>query len=69
MKKQSNCFQQLERRFPEHPDMNKAYSEFMDEYEARSHMNRNTEDASSTEEYYYVPHHAVCKSSNCTLFE
>jgi len=42
------------------------YSEFMEKCEDLGHMNRNNEDASSTEEPYYLPRHAVCKSSNST---
>jgi hypothetical protein len=38
----------------------------MQEYEDLGHMNRNNEDASSTEERYYLPRHAVCNSSNST---
>ena len=57
---------QLERRFQERPDFHQAYSEFMQEYEDLGHMNQINEDASSTEERYYIPHHAVFKSSSNT---
>jgi len=59
-------FHQLERRFQEHPDLHQAYSEFMQEYGELGHMNQINEDASSTEEWYYLPHHMVFKSSSTT---
>jgi len=59
-------FHQLEWRFQEHPDLYQAYSEFMQEYEELGHMNQINEDKSSTEEWYYLPHHAVFKSSSST---
>jgi len=59
-------FHQLERRLQEHPDLHQAYSEFMQEYEDLGHMNQINEDKSSAEERYYVPHHAVFKSSSST---
>ena len=59
-------FHQLERRFQEHPDMHQAYSGCMQEYEKLGHMNQINEDASSAEEQYYIPHHAVFKSSSST---
>ena len=59
-------FHQLERRFQEHPDLHQAYSEFMQEYEELGHMNQINEDASNTEERYYLPHYAVFKSFGST---
>ena len=59
-------FHQLERRFQEHPDLHQAYSGFMQEYEELGHTNQINEDTSSTEERYYLPHHAVFKSSSST---
>ena len=56
----------LERRFREHPDLHQAYSEFMQEYEELGHMNQINEDANSKVERYYLPHHAVFKSSSST---
>jgi hypothetical protein len=44
--------------------LHQEYSEFMQEYEELGHMNQINEDASSTEERYYLPHHAVFKSSS-----
>lgn len=38
----------------------------MQEYEYRGHINQNNEDTNSTEELYYLPRPAVCKSSNST---
>ena len=38
----------------------------MQEYEELGHMNQINEDASSAEERYYLPHHAVFKSSSST---
>jgi hypothetical protein len=38
----------------------------MQEYEDLGHMNQANEDASSAEEWYYLPHHAVFKSSSST---
>jgi hypothetical protein len=38
----------------------------MQEYEELGHMNQINEDASSAEEWYYLPHHAVFKSSSNT---
>jgi hypothetical protein len=38
----------------------------MQEYEKLGNMNQINEEASSTEERYYRPHHAVFKSSNST---
>jgi hypothetical protein len=38
----------------------------MQEYEELGHMNQINEDASSAEELYYLPHHAVFKSSSST---
>jgi len=35
----------------------------MQEYEDLGYMNQINEDAGSTEEWYYLPHHAVFKSS------
>ena len=59
-------FHQLERRFQEHPDLHQAYSEFMQEYEELGNMNQINEDPSSAEGWYYLPHHAVFKSSSST---
>ena len=59
-------FHQLERRFQEHPDLHQTYSEFMQEYEELGHMKQINEDPSSAEERYYLPHHAVFKSSSST---
>jgi hypothetical protein len=59
-------FHQLERRFQEHPDLHQAYSEFTQDYEELDHMNQINEDASSAEERYCLPHHAVFKSSDST---
>jgi len=59
-------FHRLERRFQEHPDLHQAYSEFMQEYKELGHMNQINEDTSSTEERYYLPHHAIFKSSSST---
>jgi hypothetical protein len=42
--------------------MQKAYSEFMQEYEDLGHMNQNKEDASSTKDRYYLLRHSVCNS-------
>ena len=41
-------------------------SKFMQEYEELGHMNQVNKDASSTEERYYLPHHAAFKSSSST---
>jgi hypothetical protein len=38
----------------------------MQEYEELGHINQLNEDASSVEERYYLPHHAVFKSSSST---
>jgi len=38
----------------------------MQEYEDLGHMNQTIEDASSAEEWCYLPHHAVFKSSSST---
>jgi GrpB-like predicted nucleotidyltransferase (UPF0157 family) len=38
----------------------------MQEYEELGHMNQITEEASSAEERYYLPHHTVFKSSSST---
>jgi GrpB-like predicted nucleotidyltransferase (UPF0157 family) len=38
----------------------------MQEYEDLGHMIQVTEDANSAEERYYLPHHAVFKSSSST---
>jgi len=46
--------------------LHQAYSEFMQEYEELGHMNQINEDTSCTEEQYYLPHHAVFKSSSST---
>jgi len=59
-------FHQLKRRFQEHPDLHQAYFEFMQEYEELGRMNQINEDTSSTEERYYLPHHAGFKSSSST---
>ena len=44
--------------------MHQAYSEFMQEYEELGRMNEINEDTSSTEEWYYLPHHTVIKNSS-----
>ena len=59
-------FYQLERRFQEHPYLHQAYSEFMQECEELGHMNQINEDTSRKDERYYLPHHAVFKSSSST---
>jgi len=46
--------------------LHQAYSEFIQEYEELVHMNQINEDTSSTEERYYLPHHAIFKSSSST---
>ena len=38
----------------------------MKEYEELGHMNQINEDASSAQERYYIPHHAVFKTSSST---
>ena len=59
-------FHQLERRFQEHPHLHQAYSEFMQEYEELGHMSQINEDTSNIEEWYYLPHQTVFKSSSST---
>ena len=59
-------FHQLEQRFQEHPDLHQACSEFMQECEELGHMSQISGDASSTEEQYYLSHHAIFKSSSST---
>ena len=59
-------FHQLERRFQKYPELHETYSEFMREYEELGHMKQISEDASSVEELYYLPHHAVFKASSST---
>jgi hypothetical protein len=56
-------FHHLEQWFQEHPVLHQAYSEFVQEYEDLGHMNQINKDASSTEEWYSLPHHTVFKSS------
>jgi len=46
--------------------LHQADSEFLQEYEELCHMSQINEDTSSTEERYYLPHHAVFKSSSST---
>ena len=56
-------FHHLEWQFQEHPVLHQAYSEYMQEYEDLGHMNQINENASSAEEWYFLPHHTVFKSS------
>jgi len=46
--------------------LHQACSEFLQEYDGLGHMNQTNEDTSSAEERYYLPHHAVFKSSSST---
>jgi hypothetical protein len=60
-------FQQLQRRFQKYPELHETYSEFMQEYDELGHVNHVSEDKSSVEELYYLPHHAVFKTSSSTI--
>ena len=55
-------FRQLKRRFQKHTDLHQEYSEFTQDFEELGHMNQINKDASTAR--YYLPHHAVCKSSS-----
>lgn len=56
-------FFHLEKRLMKNPDLQLEYVKFMKEYENLGHM---TEISRDHEEGYYIPHHAVIKTSSLT---
>ncbi|XP_017469636.1 PREDICTED: uncharacterized protein LOC108361517 [Rhagoletis zephyria] len=57
-----------ERRLASNPELQSQYSNFMAEYIALNHMEiiPNSEIAKSSNECYYLPHHAVIKAGSTT---
>ncbi|XP_036322005.1 uncharacterized protein LOC118736006 [Rhagoletis pomonella] len=55
-----------ERRLASNPELQSQYSEFMAEYIALNHMEKipNSEIAKSSNECYYLPHHAVIEAES-----
>lgn len=58
-------FGYLERRFERNPELHHVYKEFIDEYYKLGHM-REVANSSSMQVPFYMPHHAVIKSSSST---
>jgi len=59
-------FKSLERRLNNNPEMKKAYTEFMRDYEKQAHMTPIQDDKDETIESYYIPYQAVVRSSSLT---
>lgn len=61
-------FGQLEKKLARDVDLKSQYDDFMREYIELGHMSevRNTDKKVTTNEIYYLPHHAVVKTSSLT---
>lgn len=58
--------QRSQRQLASKPDVAVAYSQFLTEYAELGHMERIPSDTSSKGPIYYLPHHAVVKSTSST---
>jgi len=60
--------QQVERRLQTHPEQQKLYNEFMDEYVSLGHMEIIPKEELGAErgKFYYLPHHHVLKPDSLT---
>jgi len=59
-------FFSLEKRLSQNEDLKNQYVEFLNEYEALGHMTRIENLPAIHTECYYMPHHAVLRSSSVT---
>jgi len=59
-------FFSLEKRMSQNEDLKRQYIEFLNEYEAIGHMTRIENPSKIHTECYYMPHHAVLRSSSLT---
>lgn len=59
-------FMQVERKLLRSPDLHRQYCEFMREYERLNHMEKIEEEEECNAPEYFLPHHAVIKSSSTT---
>lgn len=59
-------FFSLEKRLSQNEDLKNQYIGFLNEYEALEHMTRIENLSTIHMEYYYMPHHAMLKSSSLT---
>ncbi|XP_039304386.1 uncharacterized protein LOC113004841 [Solenopsis invicta] len=59
--------QAVERSFQRNPDLQKAYYEFMDDYEQQGHMSKISEqEFQEYKEVYFLPHQAVLRPDKST---
>ncbi|XP_025406730.1 uncharacterized protein LOC112680757 [Sipha flava] len=61
-----NRFLSLKRKFQRFPEFHNEYCAFINDYLALGHMSPIIDPVLNTGEYYYLPHHAVFKSSSTT---
>jgi len=59
-------FFSLEKRLSQNEDLNNQYVEFLNEYETLGHMTHIENLPAIHTECYYMPHHAVLRSSSVT---
>jgi Pao retrotransposon peptidase/Protein of unknown function (DUF1759)/Family of unknown function (DUF5641)/Integrase zinc binding domain/Putative peptidase (DUF1758) len=58
-------FHQIERKFEREPEYKRMYHQFINEYLELGHMKKSNVNG-TTQESYYIPHHAVLKESSTT---
>ncbi|XP_061729203.1 uncharacterized protein LOC133534131 [Cydia pomonella] len=56
----------LERKLNSNPKFKRAYVEFMDDYEARGHLEEVEPPSTSKGHFYYIPHHGILRDSVTT---
>lgn len=67
MRQAQRCLEMMERRFRTNHTLQKAYCEFMEEYERLGHMTQITDaDLTKAEDIYFIPHHAVSRPDSLT---
>ncbi|XP_061707831.1 uncharacterized protein LOC133518217 [Cydia pomonella] len=59
-------FTSLERKLNSNPEFKRAYVEFMDDYEARGHLEEVEPPSTSEGHFYYIPHHGILRDSVTT---
>ncbi|XP_050682068.1 uncharacterized protein LOC126977342 [Leptidea sinapis] len=56
--------QQMEKRFTRKPEFKEEYHTFLKQYESQGHMMMVPEKETETQKVYYLPHHAVLRSTS-----
>ncbi|XP_050671207.1 uncharacterized protein LOC126969704 [Leptidea sinapis] len=56
--------QQMEKRFTRKPEFKEKYHTFLKQYESQGHMMMVPEKETETQKVYYLPHHAVLRSTS-----